>query len=254
MRGWQRRWRTLPSTVIALVLLAGACTDDGGDADAEAPPPRAEVPTTDLDAFCDAYVEAAAMTAGPPRDDPRQFLAAMIENAPGEIADDAETLAAQFELRIEAAGPPLPEYLESSARVGLHAAENCADEQLEVTAVDHEFEGIPSTMTAGRQAIVLTNEGSEWHEVIIFRKSDGVTEPYAALLEMPDSGDMATGVGGAFAGPGERSGIVVDLAPGEYAAVCFIPVGTTSLDGALPDPIVPHFAQGMVNDFSVVAS
>lgn len=150
-------------------------------------------------------------------------------------------------------GPPSAEFLSSSAAVGLYAARNCADEQVDITAVDYEYQGIPQTLTAGTYGLVLTNEGQEWHEVIIAKKGDGVTESFEELLQLPEEEALqkVTNLGAAFAGPGSVSGTVVDLEPGEYAALCFIPVGTTGLDVQAEGP--PHFTEGMVHEFTVNA-
>ena len=61
--------------------------------------------------------------------------------------------------------------------------------------------------------------------------------------------EMITTVGGAFAQPGGKTGLVADLTAGDYVAVCFIPVGTTSLDSTSEGP--PHAMQGMVAEFTV---
>lgn len=150
-------------------------------------------------------------------------------------------------------GPPSPEFLASSASVGEFAARNCADEQLEVTARDYEFAGIPATLTAGEYGVLLTNEGQEWHEIILLKKNEGVTETAEELLALPEEEAMSkvTEVGGAFAGPGTTSGMVVELDEGDYIAICFIPVGTTSLESEAEGP--PHAAEGMVHEFNVTA-
>lgn len=63
--------------------------------------------------------------------------------------------------------------------------------------------------------------------------------------------ELATVVGApALAPPGTDAYTVVDLEPGEYVAVCFIPVGTTALDGPPPEG-PPHAMQGMVAELVV---
>lgn len=64
--------------------------------------------------------------------------------------------------------------------------------------------------------------------------------------------------GVAFAGPGSGDITFVDLDPGKYAVVCFIPVGTTDMadleagEGDQAEPAgPPHFTQGMVTEFTV---
>jgi len=50
--------------------------------------------------------------------------------------------------------------------------------------------------------------------------------------------------------PGESAYAVTDLEAGDYIAVCFIPVGTVSLDGPPPEG-PPHVMQGMQHQFTV---
>ena len=61
--------------------------------------------------------------------------------------------------------------------------------------------------------------------------------------------------GASFAAPGESDTLFVDLEPGRYVIVCFLPVGATpdnmeALEsGELQGP--PHFTEGMVEEFTV---
>jgi len=61
--------------------------------------------------------------------------------------------------------------------------------------------------------------------------------------------------GASFAAPGESDTLFVDLEPGGYVIVCFLPVGATpdnmeALEsGELQCP--PHFTEGMVEEFTV---
>jgi hypothetical protein len=62
-------------------------------------------------------------------------------------------------------------------------------------------------------------------------------------------------VGFVFAPPSLGSWVKVDLDPGRYVALCFIPVGTTPdmiQSGAPPAEDTPaHFMEGMVTEFTV---
>lgn len=44
--------------------------------------------------------------------------------------------------------------------------------------------------------------------------------------------------------------VVADLKPGDYVALCFIPMGMTNTDGPPPDG-PPHAMQGMVAESTV---
>jgi len=76
-------------------------------------------------------------------------------------------------------------------------------------------------------------------------------------------------VGDAFSPNADTPGVVVaDLEPGDYAAVCFVPVGSMQSDGeggeatagtdaggpdtTSVDPADAHFMHGMLQEFTVV--
>jgi hypothetical protein len=99
-------------------------------------------------------------------------------------------------------------------------------------------------------------DGAEAHELAIIRKNDGVELTLADLMDLPetDAEQMTTYVGATFVGPtGARSNLVVDLAPGNYIAVCNVPAGTTvAEDGSFTEGTgQPHVMLGMSFEFSV---
>jgi hypothetical protein len=128
-----------------------------------------------------------------------------------------------------------------------------AGETIEVVAVDYAFSGIPSDVEAGT-SFELTNEGSEVHELVLVRRNDDVETSFEELLEMPEDEAMefVTVVGGIVAEPGATSEdtITVDE-PGDYLAICFVAVGTTSLEDAETVEGAPHFTEGMLQEFTV---
>jgi hypothetical protein len=282
----------VPAIAMSLALFAGACGDDNGNGATDTRPgttaPGAE---GDLAAFCDGYLVVASAMTGPPEDASGipSAMDEMRDNAPAEIESDVDTLLNFLEEEMGGGapdgdttgttvaggdttgtavpedeeeapgegGPPPTDFLISSAAVGRYAAENCADDQLQVTALDYEYEGIPQTLAAGTYGWLLDNEGQEWHEIVLMKKNEGVEETWEDLLALGEQDEEAAMAmvemkGVAFAGPGQRSGVVTDLEPGEYAAVCFIPVGTTGLDVEGTGP--PHVAEGMIHTFTVTAS
>jgi len=149
-----------------------------------------------------------------------------------------------------------PEFSEAQGQVDPYMFENCEfDEKVEVTAADYSFDGIPAELPAGRVAFLLSNEGNEPHEMGLARKKDGVTESWDELLALPEDQVMekVDQLGGAFAPNQEAKGLAIaDLEPGEYVAVCFIPVGT-SIDesGEHMGDGPPHFMEGMKAEFTV---
>jgi hypothetical protein len=138
----------------------------------------------------------------------------------------------------------------------LHAfdLDNCGWGRQDVTATEYTFAGLPDELAAGPVSFELGNDGTELHELQLFRRNDGVTEPVDELLALPEDQVMSkvTPVdSGTFAPPGDSDYMVVDLAAGHYIALCFIPTGMTSEDQPPPEDAPPHATQGMVAEFTV---
>ena len=124
---------------------------------------------------------------------------------------------------------------------------SCDYETVDVTAVDYAFEGVPDSVPAGTLAFELTNASeAEEHEMVVFRRADGVTQSFGEILNLPEeeTEELIVFSAAAFAPPGESGATLADLDAGEYAMVCFIPVG-----GAEDGP--PHFTAGMIKEFTV---
>src|SRR3546814_13156632 len=89
-------------------------------------------------------------------------------------------------------------------------------------------------------------EHDEPHEMVLFRRNDGVDDPIEDLLALPEDEVMSkvSMAGVVFAdAPGSEAAAMLDLAPGSYVAICFIPTG-----GAEAGPT--HFVGGMVAEFA----
>lgn len=99
-----------------------------------------------------------------------------------------------------------------------------------VTIIAHEYSyEAPDTIPAGFTDFRLFNRGEEVHGATIVRLGDGRTLPeyLAAYGEANRVGgprpDWATFHGGPLAPPGGEANVAVDLEPGNYAWVCFVP-------------------------------
>jgi hypothetical protein len=114
-----------------------------------------------------------------------------------------------------------------------------------VTSVDYGFEGVPAELPAGRHELNFTNAGTEVHELVIFRNPEALSLEELHALGPEGAAERVELAGLAFAEPGQPSPepLVVELTPGEYEVVCFIPTPT---DGQ------PHFAHGMHTTITVV--
>jgi hypothetical protein len=282
--------RRVVSLVAAAALLAGACGDDspsgsaatttaagGGSAGTEAGGAGGAAQQT----FCDAVIEAESIfVAGPDTDaegnptpdglaqfsEELQPLLADIEtNAPEEISGEVDSVLAAVNTALEEGDPAAvetEEFLKSDTALDRYVVDNCElDGVQDVKAIDYAYEGVPAKMPSGKVGIKFDNTGKEVHEAAVVRINDGVELSATELLELPEEEAMEKTEfkGVAFAPPGDEAATVIDLEAGRYLMVCFIPVGTTSLDqlmaahegggeaGAGP----PHFTKGMVTEFEV---
>jgi hypothetical protein len=260
----------------ALTLVLGACGDgDGGDGQAA---------DSDVEAYCDA--ELAVETIGEPDIDfenaseaEQQAAAKAFANdellpkakavqdaAPDDIKADVDTLVAAVEDAAEtgdfAAFEDDEEIEEAEANLHEFDLENCGWTGVDVEAVDYAFEGLDDSYDAGVTSFDFSNGGKEVHEMIVVKKKNGVSESFDDILAMEDQAAQQQKVdfmGAAFGPPGDESYFVVDLEPGSYIALCFVPEGTTpevmeqmESSGEEPENAgPPHFVKGMKKEFTV---
>ena len=103
---------------------------------------------------------------------------------------------------------------------------------------------LPPTISAGKHVIQLENVAGQEHEMFVVRLEPGKSATdMAAWVEKQAGPPPAAPVGGTS---GQRKGTVVylpvDLTPGRYALLCFIPdIGDHR----------PHVAHGMLREFTV---
>jgi len=119
---------------------------------------------------------------------------------------------------------------------------------LSVTMRDFGFD-LPASLPAGRLVVKVTNAGPEWHELNLLQLAPGKTmADVQAFMSHPDEAGgppPAIPVGGINGlGVGGAGYMLLDLQPGSYVAICNIP--SAANQGK------PHFALGMMKEFSVV--
>lgn len=250
------------SLALAVALGAVACSDDPSSSASRnetgrlPSAPNAELATAD---FCDAArAFSEATTGGPP--DPAEMAAfvdevlapaseALTAALPNDLVGAGRTLT-EAVATIEETGDPsalfAPEAAGAQAAIGDAVHEGCGMAQVTVHAVEYAFHGVPDALEAGPTSFELVNDGVEEHEMVLFKRAEGATETLEELLQLPEEEGMAkmemTGV--AFGGPGSTSYAAVDLEPGTYFLICFIPVG-----GGEEGP--PHFMEGMQQTITV---
>jgi len=215
------------SLVSCLALVAVACGDDDDTASA------------DVEEYC-AFIEQLDTQDGPPTN---EQLEEIQELAPDAVKDDTAMVAEAFIAADGDIGAVFsdPDIEEAFGRMEAHDAEVCGFETTEdedepdtepaegaqivpVRAVDFAFEGIPAEVPAGPVAFELTNDGDSAHEMVIIALAEGADLDALLSSEEEPSEDEAREVGGTFAPPGEGGVYAnVELEPGTYAVVCFIP-------------------------------
>lgn len=277
-----RRAGFLTISVCAAIVL-GACggddddAADSTDAAAAAETTAAESQPTNADtegeatgargtgtAVCAPYLEVTAQFNAEP--DPAVLTAALDDvdaNTPDDLTDALGTMTSSAREVLESGGQDFspfetPEFMEAQTEVDGWVFENCEfDATYEVTATEYAFEGMPAEVESGLIAVKLTNEGQEAHEIGVGRKAEGVTETWQELLELPEeeADSSVVFVGGGFApSTGSIGYAFLDTSEGgEYAALCFVPTGTVvTAEGEVTEGTgPPHFAHGMIHEFTV---
>jgi hypothetical protein len=111
--------------------------------------------------------------------------------------------------------------------------------QVAVAATDYAFAFDPAAPAAGRTQFTMTNEGDERHVMYLFKLSDGATIDEVLESEGEEGYDFDAESDTAAAG--EEAILTVDLTPGDWAMICYIPTAEGT----------PHFVEGMQTAFTV---
>ena len=252
-----------PSTMLAigslLVLVLGACAEDGGDSASEPPAsdPSTDRATSDVCTLASEMYEqdfsaergatAALPTAGPDEiaGQVKQVAELLIADGGDPVsffkivaADNNEAAIAEIDAWEErtcgvphSADSPLPDgasrELEPDAtRVDVHAA---------------EYAFHLGDVAPGRTSFVLTNDGAETHELLIVKLAQGVTLDDAMQAEGGDGTVEESWTTNLAAPGGDEEVITFDVEPGNYGLLCFI----LSADGTL------HALLGMQHELTV---
>ncbi len=112
-----------------------------------------------------------------------------------------------------------------------------------ITLADYGFQ-FSKPLTAGRHVILFRNVASQPHEAVLVQlapgKSVGDLAGWLEKREGPPPGRPIGGIAGID--KGVENTIEVNLEPGEYGLICFVP---DAKDGK------PHIAHGMITQFTV---
>jgi len=253
--------------------VASATTEPPGDTTematdvsaAPAPPVTAGEPSSpEAEAFCEAELGIEAATSS---EDPAAVGPA-IEAAMAAATDDVRPLLETVVAAFEATGGEGPEFDAAYGALIAWMQENCGFAQLNVTLSEFAFGGIPEELPAGGTIVSAVNTGEQVHEIVVFRLNDDMTMTVEELFALPEEElfPNLTFAGAGFAVPGEIGSAVLNLTPGRYVAICFLPDGLTpeifeqaggqnGPDVSYPPGVelgAPHFVHGMLQEFTVV--
>jgi hypothetical protein len=140
--------------------------------------------------------------------------------------------------------------------------------EVEVTAVDYGYVGLPERIAAGTTLTLVNDSSEELHEIVAIRLPDDETRSVAELVQDPEAlAGLFPLVVAVVIAPPNASGFAVvgtgELAePGRYAIICAIPVGAdpdeylaaaAESEGGPPDVPggPPHFVVGMFAEMVV---
>jgi hypothetical protein len=173
----------------------------------------------------------------------------LVENFTGKNAAAAKTINTAIESIVADGDPSVlesPDVTAAQTTIGSAVHSKCDLQAVDIEAVEYAFVDAPTSLKSGRVSFALQNKGVEDHEMVLFKRADGVTDSIDDLLALPEDELMSkvafTGV--TFGAPGTTNYVAVDLEPGTYFLLCFLPQG-----GGEDGP--PHFMAGMKHTLEV---
>lgn len=180
----------------------------------------------------------AIMVGGPNPPQPGSSTNATVMLTPGKYAITCLVPAAD-------GTPHIMKGMVRPLDVTLQRRANNSEPEADVTMrlVDYDFQ-LSRPLTPGKHTLRVENDGTQPHEVAIVRLATGKSPMdfahWGEHPQGPEPGTMLGGVSGIM--PGTHAFITVDLQPGEYGLICFLPDGG---DGK------PHFDHGMLKQIRV---
>ncbi len=276
-----RRLVAATAALASALFLAGCASDDDPIATPSEPVASASASpsaTPTIDDLCDAKVaiDAAFLQGGPPEEEegatpsPEEVgqgisaafsepYAALKDAAAGsEVEADVDTLVSGLETAVKDGDDEFffqPDFVTADGKVDTFLTEECDGiKKITATAADFEFTGLPSVSPAGLSALTLTNEGEEFHEMILMKIDDSLAdESLEDIFQMDEEelGDKITPMGVVLASPGITATNFFDIESGRYAVLCFISEGS-DMEHDFQGDGPPHFTKGMLEELKVL--
>jgi hypothetical protein len=237
--------------------------------------PAGAGPASGVEEFCQAVADASILLNEAPDEDAskkrretfankiKKLVSQAEQNAPPELASQVSTAATVLRELLETGEHPTEDPAAQAAFTAVHeyVFANCGYQAVDVTGLEYEFQGIPETLETGITMFRFTNPGAEVHELAIGRlKGDNSAEDVAE--EPPaEAEENVRFVAHGLVPPGQTRFVAARLKAGDYAALCFIPVGTTDPETLEEEEgehggenAEPHAAEGMFAGFTVEKS
>jgi hypothetical protein len=179
------------------------------------------------------------------------LLVAALDAAPAALAGGLNALLPIIEIAEQGGAIPVddPAMLSAIAAYESWARDSCGFQQIDLMAMDYEFEGVPAVLAAGPTAVSLMNHSAkgEFHVAALGKLRPGQPVGPKELVDIPfgqldEYLDMLPN--SAAASPGQSAGMLVDLTPGHYFLLC----PSQSVDD---DPTTGHLYKGMLAEFDV---
>lgn len=233
--------------------------------------PATAQPTPEVQAFCDASLavdtaanKALGTTGRPKRKDVRALEAALVRieaTTPPELAANVQAAAAAVRNGIQTRQDPSEDpNLEPNLRaINEYRYNSCGYTQLDVTGIEYQFQGLPGSVPTGPVAIRFTDAGAEVHELVVARLKSKDTLKKTLGLPEKERAKKLEFLAGTRVAQGQSNYVIADLKkPGRYGVVCFLPVGSTSLEAAEQAEsrrgATPHWTEGMLATFTAERS
>jgi hypothetical protein len=201
-----------------------------------------------------ADLQAAASTPTPQDQFPPFFYTATILGGPGSADPGGRAQAV-----VKFTAGPWAAFVEGNQPPAFVTATEGGNQTepasvVQVTQVNFAFGFERAGIKAGQQVWKITNDGTQPHEFFVAGIPAGAT--FAQVLEAASQGPNATPTPGGLSpsdlrpaggigilSPGQSCWTELDLAPGRYTAMCFVPDKN--------DQTMPHAMEGMIAVFDV---
>jgi hypothetical protein len=233
--------------------------------------PAAAQPSPDVTTFCDAALNVdetlTPLFEGkkPSTRAKQQIDSALTEaesTAPPEIAPNVQSAAGTFRNFLQSgkeSALETPTLEQDSKTIDQYRYNSCGYQQVAVTGIEYEFQGMPKTLPAGKVAFQFTDTGAELHEMEIFRIKGTDSLRKILGLSEKDASKKTEMVASGFATQNETSYVIADMStPGRYGVACHLPVGSTSereaerkSGGEHGGGATPHWKKGMRSEITV---